>query len=571
MLPVNRKVILLITIVICLTAVASMAADPEKINPNLKEVIVVFKTHFDIGYTELASEVINRYRTTMIDQALLVCDQSRDLPPEQQFVWTIPGWPLSQILWEGQDAGRRSRVMAAFKDKHFVVHALPFTTHTESLELEDLVRGMGFSSRLSREAGLELPHDAKMTDVASHSWVIPTLLKHAGVDFLHLGCNSVCSSPDVPTLFWWEGPDGSRLLTMYSAGDYGSGLIPPKEWPYKTWLALMHTGDNQGPPKPETIKKLLEEAKVNLPGVTVRMGRLSDFGDAIQKEKPELPVIRGDMTDTWIHGINSMPIETKIIRNIRPQISALESLNTLLPIWGVAVKPAAEAVAKAYENSLLFGEHTWGYNTAHFGQRVYGKEWEDKEKQGVYKRLEDSWAEKGNYVYTAEKLVKNQLGENLKILAQSINTNGGRIAVYNPLPWKRDGIVEIELPNKPPSALRDAETGTIVPVDKNKNSISFIVNDVPSMGYRTYIADESTLPDIIMDLKADSKTNTLENHFFKIVLDPKQGGISSFVDKQNHKELVKNDGKNGFGHYLYERFSKKKCRFLFGIVFKKAV
>ena len=27
----------------------------------------------------------------------------------------------------------------------------------------------------------------------------------------------------------------------------------------------------------------------------VRIGRLSDFGDAIRAEKPELPVVRGDM------------------------------------------------------------------------------------------------------------------------------------------------------------------------------------------------------------------------------------------------------------------------------------
>ena len=173
---------------------------------------------------------------------------------------------------------------------------------------------------------------------------------------------------------------------MYSAGDYGSGLTPPKTWPYKTWLALMHTGDNQGPPKPETIKKLLEEATNNLPGVKVRMGRLSDFGDAILKENPELPVIHGDMPDTWIHGINSMPVETKIARNIRPQISALESLNTLLGIWGADINPVTETVAKAYENSLLFGEHTWGYNTSKFGPRVYGQAWKEKEKSGFLQK-----------------------------------------------------------------------------------------------------------------------------------------------------------------------------------------
>jgi hypothetical protein len=42
------------------------------------------------------------------------------------------------------------------------------------------------------------------------------MLKHAGVEFFHIGCNEGVASPDLPRLFWWEGPDGSRVLTMYS-------------------------------------------------------------------------------------------------------------------------------------------------------------------------------------------------------------------------------------------------------------------------------------------------------------------------------------------------------------------
>ena len=38
--------------------------------PKLERVIVTFKTHFDIGYTDLAANVVQRYRTEMIDQAL---------------------------------------------------------------------------------------------------------------------------------------------------------------------------------------------------------------------------------------------------------------------------------------------------------------------------------------------------------------------------------------------------------------------------------------------------------------------------------------------------------------------
>ena len=53
------------------------AAQPASPWPNLEEVIVVSKTHFDIGYTDLASRVVDRYRTTMADQALKLVEESR--------------------------------------------------------------------------------------------------------------------------------------------------------------------------------------------------------------------------------------------------------------------------------------------------------------------------------------------------------------------------------------------------------------------------------------------------------------------------------------------------------------
>ena len=83
--------------------------------PKLEQVIVVFKTHFDIGYTDLARNVVTRYRTSMIDKALSACDASRDLPAEHRFVWTLPGWPMAQILWTGQTPERRKRIEEAIR------------------------------------------------------------------------------------------------------------------------------------------------------------------------------------------------------------------------------------------------------------------------------------------------------------------------------------------------------------------------------------------------------------------------------------------------------------------------
>ena len=41
------------------------------------EIILVFKTHVDIGYTDLAKNVMKKYQTETIDKALDVVDRNR--------------------------------------------------------------------------------------------------------------------------------------------------------------------------------------------------------------------------------------------------------------------------------------------------------------------------------------------------------------------------------------------------------------------------------------------------------------------------------------------------------------
>lgn len=520
------------------------------------QVVVVFKTHFDIGYTDMASNVVQRYRTTMIDDALKVVDQNRDLPPDQQFVWTLAGWPLAKILedWPGQTPERQRRVREAFKQGRFVVHALPFTTHTELLELEDLVRGLGYSSRLCREAGLPLPRDAKMTDVPSHSWILPTLLRHAGVDFLHLGCNAASSSPRVPRLFWWEGPDGSRLLTMYTAESYGTGLVPPADWPYKTWLALIHTGDNHGPPRPEEVKALLDEAKTKLPGVKVRIGRLSDFADGIFAQKADIPVVRGDMPDTWIHGPMSDPGGANLARTVRPEIAMGEALNTLLSGWGLEAGSAARTVARAYENSLLYGEHTWG--GAYwwiYGKYLayYGDRWKAERRDGRFARIESSWAEHTAYIDTAAAFARPGLASQLATLARGVAVEGRRLTVFNPLPWRRDGLVKAGSLQ----AVRAVDGGEVIPVSSGGNLLpaTFLARDVPALGYRTYVPAEPPAPAVA--LTCDAAGGIVDTPHFRAVFDTNRFVLRSLRDKQRGRELVNSHARPGFGEFVYERFS----------------
>ena len=277
------------------------ADEPSKV----EEIIVVCKTHFDIGYTHRVDELISYYRTVMIDKALAIMEDSEELPPEQQFVWTTPAWVMSKVLedWDGQTPERKKKLEDAFKSGRFVAHSLPFTSHSDIMSPEEFARGTQYSSFVSKKYELPLPYDAKVTDVPSHSNTLATGLANSGVRFIHIGCNWPSGPVDYPGLFWWEGPDGFGVLTFYSSiygtctalwpegwggntgndhpGVIGTNFLPPEGWPFKTWLEILVTPDNSGPPQADALQPLFDEVAEKMPGVKIRMGQMQDFADAI--------------------------------------------------------------------------------------------------------------------------------------------------------------------------------------------------------------------------------------------------------------------------------------------------
>jgi alpha-mannosidase len=549
---------------LCLYLFGAGAASGTK----LKQVIIVYKSHFDLGYTDLPSNVVSLYRTRMIENTLQVIDQYRGLPKDQQFVWTIPGWPMEQMLWEGQDPDRKEKIIRALRAGNLAVHALPGTTHTESLGLEDLVRELDPSTNIAASYGLSLPRAGKMTDVPCHTWIIPTLLKNAGIDFLHIGCNDSSMAVQVPILFWWEGPDGSKLLTMYTH-HYGTQLDPPEDWPHSTWLALLHTGDNQGPPPPDTVKNDLAFYTKKYPGVNVKVGRLEDFTQALLKENPDLPVIRADMPDTWIHGPLSMPEAVQTIRNARPRLFDLESLNTLESLWGLPPAELKKVITAAYEQSFLFSEHTWGLaNQSHVRMNYEKKPGNDywsafpinsPDKDGIA-QMEASWQEHANYAQKTWDLTQKPLDDRLNLLASSISLKGKRMVVYNPLPWPRNGVVPLPEQWGNYSSVKDAVNGQTFPIGKGRDKrLSFIPSTIPGMGYRSFVPGEAVFSGS-SKLSVDRGQKTIESPYFKAILDPEGGRIASLIDKKTGRELVDPAAPQGFGQYLYERFGKAEIQ-----------
>ena len=254
-------------------------------------------------------------------------------------------------------------------------------------------------------------------------------------------------------------------------------MTAPSGWPSKNYLAMIMTGDNQGPPSLAEVENLRQYAEKNMAGIRVHFGTLDDFARAVLAEKPELPVVRSDMPDTWIHGWLSMPIESKAAHTARPLQPAVETLDTQLRAWGLTTGDLAPALAEAYEQSVLYSEHTFGPAAPNMGswnsgtlRDLYGAAWKAAYDRGAYKKYEQVFDDKRAYARKEAEIVHRELRSRLDLLAKSVKTAGPRVVVYNALPWPRSGLVEI--PSRPGKFLYS--------------------QDVPASGYKTFPVDSGT-------------------------------------------------------------------------------
>lgn len=302
----------------------------------MKEIIVLFKTHLDVGYTDLAKNVVNQYMTRYIPAALDVAAETRERG--DRFIWTLGSWLISKYLKEGE---RKEEMIEAIRNGDIRWHALPFTTHTEFMNEELFQFGLNISHSLDQQFGFQTIA-AKMTDVPGHTRAMIPYLYRSGVRFLHIGVNPASTVPDVPDLFRWRSPDGEEIVVMYQ-NNYGTMSEIGKSG---VAVCFAHTGDNRGPQSAEAIQSIYDELREKYPGVNVHAGTLEDVAQIAIKEEG-LPVLTDEIGDSWIHGTGTDPQKVS-------QYRALLRMGSTLP---------AEEKQKLYEHLMMVPEHTWGYCT----------------------------------------------------------------------------------------------------------------------------------------------------------------------------------------------------------------
>ena len=352
----------------------------------IKEVIIVFKTHLDIGYTDYAKVVTKKYLDEFIPNALNIAKKLKDT--DTPFVWSCGSW----LIWEGlkRDNGELEQ---AIKDGLIKWHALPFTSHTEIMNEELFNYGLSISKKLDERFGTRTI-GAKMTDVPGHTQAMIPYLADAGVELLHIGVNPASPVPDVPECFKWRFA-GKEITVMYNPG-YGD-VIEVGDCAFLFSI----TNDNLGPAGVENIVALYKSLREKYPGANVHAGTLDDVSARLRGAV--LPVVEDEIGDSWIHGAATDPTKLRAYK---------------------ATLRAASGTLSRYElsdNLLLVPEHTWGMCVQlHLpdDEFYYVK---DIDKLHGKEQIERSWDEQRDYVRRAVELLGVNIDEDMKVELPSLD------------------------------------------------------------------------------------------------------------------------------------------------------
>ena len=411
-------------------AVAGAAAYPllpgiadSKEQAPITKVHVIFKTHLDIGFTDLAENVVATYINEFIPVAIRLARETREQQGDKCFKWTTGSWLIHTFL-ERADSQNRTRMEQAIEAGDICWHAMPFTTHSEVLDPSIYEAGLQLSQKLDERYG-KTTISAKMTDVPGHTRSIVPLLQRNGVSLLHIGVNPASMPPDVPPVFIWKAPDDSQIAVMYQK-DYGGIMQIPHT---SEAVALMFTGDNHGPQTVGQVMEAYKNMQIQFPDAAIVASDLNEVGKTLSRVQDKLPVIISELGDSWIHGIGSDPLK----------IAQLRALSRERNTW---IRDSA--LEKHRDTDLAFclplcmvGEHTWGLDV-----KTHLQAWDiyipnalaEARKTEPFQRIEASWQEKREYIQNAVGLLPEPLKSQAKATLEELKPVLPDLALFERLP-----------------------------------------------------------------------------------------------------------------------------------------
>ena len=380
-------------------------------------------------------------------------------------------------------------------------------------------------------------------DSFGYSYQLPQIYKKSGMDYFVtqklLWAHEFTTFPY--KLFWWQAPDSSRLLT-YFPHDYAGGIdAEPLATDLSIWMPsiygktipekpeMMHlygVGDHGGGP----TRVMLDHAEQLMAPEAVypklEFSFARDFFGDMEKKLPnmQVPTWDGELYFAYHRGVFTTQAETKRrIRRSEETVLNAEKFASLASLYGRSYPQ--DGMERTWKN-LLF---------EHFHDIMPGS--------GIAVNYLDAKRSMEDLDRAANEVTKKSLRE----IAAHVNTQGDGVPVllFNSLSWPRTEVSEVEVQLPAPaqqiavvdSAGKPAEVQLLSIDQETHRAQLLLLSTTPAFGYNTYFVRGVTAsPASHSLLKATS--DSLENEFIRVKIDPQTGCMTSLFDKRSGTESL---------------------------------
>jgi alpha-mannosidase len=384
-------------------------------------------------------------------------------------------------------------------------------------------------------------------DSFGYSWQLPQIYKKAGIDTFvtqkmtwNANESSWRQTFTFPyKLFWWQSPDGSRVLTYFPHG-YNGGIgaaslsqdvadyVPATGFP--EIMHLYGVGDHGGGPTRQMVDEAvrLKDPSVVFPKVQFSSARafFDDAEKAIDAGSVKPPVWNSELYLAYHRGCYTTQSETKKL--IRQNEELLQNAEKFAALSFVeANRPYSNRDFEEIWKRVLFD---------HFHDIMPGS--------GILVNYEDAERNLTDASLRSQKILDGAL-DSLNGLIDT-RGEGTPVVVYNPLSWDRTASVQVEAVEPPSGQHLEARDASGQPVlsqvvasdaAAHKITLDVMVKGVPALGYQVIrLVPVASPKPASSTLKVDG--TTIENEFFRVKIDPQTGCITSLIDNPGGHESV---------------------------------
>jgi len=415
-------------------------------------------------------------------------------------------------------------------------------------------------------------------DSFGYTWQLPQIYKKSGVDYFVTQKMTWNDTNQLPfKLFWWESPDGSKVLA-YFPHDYANDNLNPVRLSHDLVTArqratgmtdmmdLYGIGDHGGGP---TRAILDQGVHWSMPSIPPKVMANMQFGTA-QTWFSTVEVQIAPESPEWNY--------QSIAKGYTAPPAAAVAGEMSIPTWkselyfeyhrGVMTTQANHKRNMRDAEEQVLNAEKWSSLAWLDGRAYPGNELTEDWKKVLFNQLHDLAAGSGIGViykdaqkdYDVVRWSTNEIGAGaLETVAERIDTQtkAGKtipIIVYNPLGWERSGkvTIRVQLPDNPGGiAIREISnpdsTNQLQVLSRhpgNVDEISFEAGNIPPLGYKVYqLFVNASIPQV--DGPPDDasvSTATIQNDLLRVVVDRSTGCITSLFNKKSKFESLATGG-----------------------------